>query len=120
MPQPVAVLNGKTEELQSHELCIPGDTTNTPPNNDFLHISLKNRFDAANRCHYFRQPNGTEYKACPSVLKAKEFIGYREIYWYATKNIMVRLVEFYPIPGRLWTNFYNNGEWTGWKSIIPS
>ena len=99
---------------------IPGDTTNAPPKNDFCLIGLKDRFSEFNRCHYFRQPNGTEFKACPSVLKAQEFIGYREIYWYTPINIMVRLIEFYPIPGRIWTNFYNDGTWTGWKSIIPS
>lgn len=112
-------LNGKTEKLQAHELCIPGDTTNVPPNNKFLNISLKDRFNAVNRCHYFRQPNGTEFEGCPSVLKGKEFIGYREIYWYSPINVMVQLREFYPMPGRVWTNFHNNGTWTGWKSITP-
>ena len=115
----VAELNGKTEKLQAHELCIPGDTTNAPPNNKFLNISLKDRFNAVNRCHYFRQPNGTAFEGCPTPLKAQEFIGYREVYWYSTINVMVKLIEFYPMPGRVWTNFYNNGTWTGWKSITP-
>ena len=99
--------------------CIPGDTTNAPPNNKFLNISLKDRFNAVNRCHYFRQPNGTAFEGCPTPLKAQEFIGYREVYWYSTINVMVKLIEFYPMPGRVWTNFYNNGTWTGWKSIMP-
>lgn len=115
----VTELNGKTEKLQAHELCIPGDTTNAPPNNKFLNISLKDRFNAVNRCHYFRQPNGTAFEGCPTPLKAQEFIGYREVYWYSTINVMVKLIEFYPMPGRVWTNFYNNGTWTGWKSITP-
>ena len=115
----VTELNGKTEKLQAHELCIPGDTTNAPPNNKFLNISLKDRFNAVNRCHYFRQPNGTAFEGCPTPLKAQEFIGYREVYWYSTINVMVKLIEFYPMPGRVWTNFYNNGTWTGWKSIMP-
>lgn len=115
----VTELNGKTEKLQAHELCIPGDTTNAPPNNKFLNISLKDRFNAVNRCHYFRQPNGTAFEGCPTPLKAQEFIGYREVYWYSTINVMVKLIEFYPMHGRVWTNFYNNGTWTGWKSITP-
>ena len=115
----VTELNGKTEKLQAHELCIPGDTTNAPPNNKFLNISLKDRFNAVNRCHYFRQPNGTAFEGCPTPLKAQEFIGYREVYWYSTINVMVKLIEFYPMHGRVWTNFYNNGTWTGWKSIMP-
>lgn len=115
----VTELNGKTEKLQAHELCIPGDTTNAPPNNKFLNISLKDRFNAVNRCHYFRQPNGTAFEGCPTPLKAQEFIGYREVYWYSTINVMVKLIEFYPMPGRVWTNFYNSGTWTGWKSITP-
>ena len=119
MKSDVTELNGKTEKLQAHELCIPGDTTNAPPNNKFLNISLKDRFNAVNRCHYFRQPNGTAFEGCPTPLKAQEFIGYREVYWYSTINVMVKLIEFYPMPGRVWTNFYNNGTWTGWKSITP-
>ena len=113
----VTELNGNTNDLLQRELFIPGDTTNAPPNNKFLNISLKERFNAINRCHYFRQPNGTEFEGCPSVLKGEEFIGYREIYWYSPINVMVQLREFYPIPGRVWANFYNNGTWTGWKSI---
>ena len=116
----VTKLNGDTNGLLQRELIIPGDTTNAPPNNDFFLIGLNDRFSEVNRCHYFRQPNGTEFKGCPSVLKGKEFIGYRDIYWYSTINVMVQLREFYPIPGRVWANFYNSGTWTGWKSITPS
>lgn len=115
----VTKLNGNTTGLLQRELFIPGDTTNAPPNNKFLNISLKERFNAINRCHYFRQPNGTEFEGCPSVLKGKEFIGYRDIYWYSPINVMVQLKEFYPTPGRVWVNFYNSGTWTGWKSITP-
>lgn len=115
----VSELNGNTTGLLQRELFIPGDTTNAPPNNKFLNISLKERFNAINRCHYFRQPNGTEFEGCPTPLKAQEFIGYREVYWYSTINVMVKLIEFYPMHGRVWTNFYNNGTWTGWKSITP-
>lgn len=115
----VTKLNGDTTGLLQRELFIPGDTTNAPPNNKFLNISLKERFNAINRCHYFRQPNGTEFEGCPSVLKGKEFIGYREIYWYSPINVMVQLNEFYPTPGRVWVNFYNSGTWTGWKSVTP-
>ena len=116
----VTELNGNTTGLLQRELFMPGDTTNAPPNNKFLNISLKERFNAINRCHYFRQPNGTEFEGCPSVLKGKEFIGYRDIYWYSPINVMVQLKEFYPTPGRVWVNFYNSGTWTGWKSITPS
>ena len=115
----VSELNGNTTGLLQRELFIPGDTTNAPPNNKFLNISLKERFNAINRCHYFRQPNGTEFEGCPSVLKGKEFMGYRDIYWYSPINVMVQLKEFYPTPGRVWVNFYNSGTWTGWKSITP-
>lgn len=115
----VAEVSGNTTNLINRELFIPGDTTNAPPNNKFLNISLKERFNALNRCHYFRQPNGTEFEGCPPILKGKEFIGYREVYWYSTINVMVQLREFYPTPGRVWMNFYNNGTWTGWKSITP-
>lgn len=115
----VTELNGNTTGLLQRELFMPGDTTNAPPNNKFLNISLKERFNAINRCHYFRQPNGTEFEGCPSVLKGKEFIGYRDIYWYSPINVMVQLKEFYPTPGRVWVNFYNSGTWTGWKSTTP-
>lgn len=113
-------LNDKATDLSNYDLFIPGDTTKAPPNNDFLTISLQDRFNALNKCHYFRQPSGTEFKMCPPVLKGKEFIGYREVYWYAATNIMIQLKEFHPIPGRVWSNFYNSGTWTGWKSISPS
>lgn len=113
-------LNDKATDLSNYDLFIPGDAMKAPPNNDFLTISLQDRFNTLNKCHYFRQPGGTEFKTCPSALKGKEFIGYREVYWYAATNVMVQLKEFHPIPGRVWSNFYNSGTWTGWKSISPS
>ena len=106
--------------LLKRELFIPGDATNLPPENSFLFVNLQDRFGLENKCHYFRQANGTEIMGCPEILKGKEFIGYREIYWYAPINVMIRLIEFYPIPGRIWTKFYNNGTWSSWGSIIPT
>ena len=48
------------------------------------------------------------------------FMGYREVFWRNGNHILVRLTEMYPEPGRTWTNFYNYGKWSGWRTLRNS
>lgn len=34
-------------------------------------------------------------------------------------HILVEIHELYPVSGRIWSNFYNNGTWNGWRTITP-
>ena len=33
--------------------------------------------------------------------------------------MFVEFTEYYPVQGRIWTNFYNTDKWTGWSSQVP-
>lgn len=98
---------------------IPSDGTSAPPDNDFLKIYTAERFNDINKSHYFRQASGTQFNGCPEILEGKEFIGYREVFWFTPINVMVRLTEFHPVPGRVWVKFYNSGTWGLWRSTTP-
>lgn len=48
------------------------------------------------------------------------FLGVWKCCWYDSAHLFVKVEEFYPVCGRIWTNFYNNTEkWSGWKSVTP-
>lgn len=47
------------------------------------------------------------------------FFGVWRCLWFDTSHVLVKAEEFYPVQGRVWTNFYNTSAWSGWKSITP-
>lgn len=55
---------------------------------------------------------------CP-VIDSTVVLGLWQCFWFDSSHIFVRFTEFYPIAGRIWTNFYNIGSWSGWKSVTP-
>lgn len=56
---------------------------------------------------------------CP--VNGDNVLGMWECVYINKTHIFVRFTEFYPIQGRIWTNFYNDKLlWSGWKSNTPS
>ena len=55
----------------------------------------------------------------PSIIGNTIWIGARRVYNYNNQHVLVEIAEFYPSPGRIWTNFYNVSYWSGWKSVTP-
>lgn len=50
----------------------------------------------------------------PFPLRNRVSIVYRDVLYRELNHILVVLTEAYPEPGRVWTNFYNTGRWSGW------
>lgn len=55
----------------------------------------------------------------PSIIGNTIWIGARRVYNYNNQHVLIEIAEFYPSPGRIWTNFYNVSYWSGWKSVTP-
>lgn len=80
---------------------------------NFLAVSLDNPYDVKNTEVKFYQ-RSAEAGWTNSPLGTSALLGVRRVMilgptWYA-----VTIQEFYPVAGRLWTNFYNYNAWTGW------
>lgn len=56
----------------------------------------------------------------PPALAGQMATVYRDVLYKNSINILVRLTELYPVAGRIWTNVYNVGNWTGWVCHDPS
>lgn len=112
-------LNSNIIENEGKLQYINAPTDSTLVQDGFLYISFS-KYGKYNKSTLFRQPSGESYLNCPTILSGKEFIGMREVIYYGEKNILVRLIEMFPVAGRIWNNFYNSGTWSGWKSITPS
>lgn len=113
-------LNGKTENLEKHDACIPSGTEDQIPSNNFLMVDTEDRYGKENECSYFYQNKNDTFDDCPPSLVGQEFIGYREVYRFSSIHILIRLIEMFPVQGRTWTRFYNVGSWGAWSSITPS
>ncbi|TCL54765.1 collagen triple helix repeat protein [Kineothrix alysoides] len=79
---------------------------------NLLMVDISNKYGDDNKTRYFSSPT---YNAPVSGT----FIGEWNCHWRNASHILVELLEFYPVHGRIWTNFYNVSSWTGWTSITP-
>lgn len=87
---------------------------------NFNNISLTTEKSTLHQSAYFEKPaSDSGWSGIPSALIGKIFVGYREVLWRNSTHVMVQIIEMYPTPGRVWSSFYNNGTWSGWKSITP-
>ena len=71
----------------------------------------------------YRDLNTLNFRVNKSITKEMPgtcSFGIRKVIAYDDNNYLVYIVEFYPIPGRIWTNKYiKKTGWTGWKSQEP-
>ncbi len=103
------VLDSKISDTNSKLPIIDAATT---LKDNLLMVDLSNRYGDENKTRFFSSPT---YNA--PVFGS--FIGVWTCYWRNSSHIFVELKEFYPMTGRVWSNFYNVSAWTGWKSITP-
>lgn len=54
-----------------------------------------------------------------SMPKTGVIMGYREVFRRSSENILVKITEMLPTPGKQYYNLYNAGSWTGWKTLTP-
>ena len=109
--------------LNSNLLLINADSDTSEGssfNKNFLLTGSATPGATPQRSAYFSKPaDDTDWVNMPTALQGKLWVGYRQVYRRSSVNILIRIIEMYPSDGRIWTNFYNNGAWRGWKSITP-
>lgn len=117
-------LSEKLEALNSALLYekFAYDTTGENFNKDFLLIDTNNREAIAHQRSFFDITDSTrgDYLNIPSAMPSEGVvIGYREVYYKSAIHCLVKITECFPVSGRQYFNFYNSGNWDGWKVIQP-
>jgi len=93
---------------------------------DFLNVNQENRHAPENAAtFFFRQTSVlSEWSNAPTANDSYNWRGYRFVLWFNTAFQMVVVFEFYPYPGRIWTNYRNSTlGWNGWRytqALTPS
>ena len=102
-------LNSKTKITEKS-----GESTTDGYLNSALLIDINGMYRDLNTLNF--RVNKSITKEMPGACN----FGIRKVIAYDDNNYLVYIVEFYPIPGRIWTNKYiKKIGWTGWKSQEP-
>ena len=98
------------------------DTTGENFNKNLLLIDTNNTEAIVNQRSFFDITDSTrgDYLNIPSAMPSEGVvIGYREVYVKSASHCLVKITECFPVSGRQYFNFYNSGNWDGWKVIQP-
>ena len=98
------------------------DTTGENFNKNFLLVDTNNREAIENQRCFFDITDSTrgDYVNIPSAMPSEGVvIGYRAVYVKSPIHCLVKITECFPVSGRQYFNFYNSGNWDGWKVIQP-
>lgn len=95
---------------------ITNDLTGVAAKTDLLLVSLSNPDSSVNAVHKVYTTDASSLVNCPITSSGTTFIGKWECIYYQENRVMVKINEFYPRPGRIWTNHYNWTQWAGWHS----
>ncbi|WP_418751074.1 hypothetical protein [Frisingicoccus sp.] len=88
---------------------------------NFLLIDPQTPLSELHQTAYFSKPaEDADWSEIPTAVKGRVWIGLRTVMRRSPIHVMVKIEEMYPVSGRTWYNFYNNGAWTGWKNITSS
>lgn len=93
---------------------------------DFLNINQTTPRAVENAATFFYRPLASisEWSNAPTPNDSYAWRGYRMVLWLSSTYQMVIVFEFYPYPGRIWSNYYNGSlGWTGWRytqALTPS
>lgn len=93
---------------------------------DFLNINQTTPRAVENASTFFYRPLASisEWSNAPATNDSYAWLGYRIVLWLSSTYQMVVVFEFYPYPGRIWSNYYNGSlGWTGWRytqAVTPS
>ena len=83
---------------------------------NFLNVEVNTRYAAKNATAAFDKPaSDSGWSNIPSSKVGVAFGGIREVLWVSGSCIMVKIMEFYPYSGVIWTNYYNGSAWAGWR-----
>ena len=95
------------------------DTTGGSFGKDFLHVDIRKKNSEPNKNSFWGSTNikGTFVNYPPTM--PNEAYGIREVFWCNSTNILVKLTETYPVPGRQYFRYYA-GEWSAWKVVTPT
>lgn len=102
------------------------DLTGTPFDKDFLKIDDTDPIAPEHAGAFFYRPMAdlSLWANGPAANDGYNWRGYRFVLWYNTQFQMVYVFEFYPYPGRIWSNFHNGSlGWAGWRytqAVSPS
>lgn len=122
LAEAVSTLNGnmatKTDLLYVN---VNSNTSTGGFDKNFLLVNISTVGTESQQTAYFSKPvDDEDWLNIPSDLQGKVWIGIRTVMQRSSIHVMVKVEEMYPVTGRIWYNFYNNGTWTNWKSISPS
>lgn len=98
------------------------DTTGENFNKNLLLIDANNTEAIVNQRSFFEITDSTrgDYVNIPSAMPSEGVvIGYRAVYVKSAIHCLVKITECFPVSGRQYFNFYNSGNWDGWKVIQP-
>jgi len=71
--------------------------------------------------HWMNASDRANFTDIPAALASEaEALGIREVIFASSFHIMVRVTEFFPIPGRVHWCFLNSGAWTAWNVQTPT
>lgn len=105
----INALNSKTKITEKY-----GESTTDGYLNSALLIDINGMYRDLNTLNF--RVNKSITKEMPGACN----FGIRKVIAYDDNNYLVYIVEFYPIPGRIWTNKYiKKTGWIGWKSQEP-
>lgn len=97
------------------------DTNGAAFERNFNRVSFD--FDnGVNKLSYFviTDASRSSWTGIPTTMqKTGTIIGYREVFRRNPENILVKVTEMIPTPGKQYYNFYNAGSWSGWKTLTP-
>ena len=77
------------------------------------------QLDFDKEAYFAKGDSETGWTNTPSIIGNTAWIGARRVYNHNNQHVLVEIIEFYPSPGRIWTNLYNVSYWSGWKSVTP-
>lgn len=94
---------------------------------NMLLINNIDRYGNGNKSGYFfiNDENRGDWSGLPeSMPSTGTILGMRNIYAMnvgaGSENILLEIIEMYPVPGRKYYRFLNYGSWESWTTIKPS
>ena len=95
-----------------------------PVKKDLLDVDLNDRNSPTNQPHKVDTDDASTLPNVPPGITSGILVGLWDCYVMNVDGgghawILVTLREMVPVPGRVWTNWYNYEQWLGWKSLTP-
>lgn len=93
---------------------------------NMLLIDNTNKYGANNKSGYFfmDEDDHSEWTGLPPSMPSGTVLGLRNVYpmniGAGTENILVEIIEMFPMPGRKYYCFLNYGIWDDWRTVTPS